>query len=38
MPIQSVVKDSVTQFFCVDNEGFPKTEFFTKTVNCTDYF
>ncbi|KAG5886022.1 hypothetical protein JTB14_023663 [Gonioctena quinquepunctata] len=39
LPVQSIIKDGVNQYFCVDNEGFAKSNFFSSsTKDCTLYY
>lgn len=39
IPVQSVINAGKSSFFCVDSDGYPKTNFFVKRIdNCTEYY
>lgn len=39
MSVQTVVNDGKNAFFCIDSDGFPKTDFFGARIdNCTKYY
>lgn len=38
LPLQTLINDGKTHHFCVDSDGFPKTDFFDTIEDCIKYY